>query len=409
MQVFCHNRRSAYFWVMEIYLFNPDSDMALAANKPNYTPPANIRRMVSDMSMLPVWYAASESVVLSDSDYDRQHLAYLKTRLDIPVELMSGSELRKAEAPDIRPWGWNMSLRNHLIRLGIDSSRLPSDEELTLCRRMSSRSVLADSGLLRTLQSIEHCDASQFSVDSVDECRRIISTVPRGVVFKKPWSSSGKGLLWCRDGQFNERDANWCRKAIDEQGVLVASPIYNKVLDFAMEFHADRQSGSACFAGYSLFRADSAGRYKGNMLAPDDTILCELTRYVPLETLLQVRDSITAFVPSLGHSGYMGVDMLVYETDDGNYGVCPAVEHNLRMTMGMVCRSFADRFLDNNSVGTFEVRHFDDAEQAADFCRSQSTASPLRTRDDGRILSGFLNLTAVGPECQNMAFVTATH
>ena len=395
---------------MEIYLFNPDSDMALAANKPNYTPPANIRRMVCDLSMLPVWYAAPNSLVLSDSEHDRQHLEELKTCLDIPVELVLGTELPKVNAPDVRPWGWNISLRNRLVRLGIDASRLPSDEELTLCRRMSSRSVLADCGLQRSLQTdVDHCNVSMFSAGSVDECRRIAGGMPHGVVFKKPWSSSGKGLLWCRDGRLNERDANWCRKAIDEQGVLVASPIYNKVLDFAMEFHADRSSGNARFAGYSLFCADSAGRYKGNVLASDSTILHELTRYVPQETLLQVRDHIAAFVSSLGHRGYMGVDMLVYEEEDGNYGVCPAVEHNLRMTMGMVCRLFADRFLDSSSVGTFEVRHFDDAAQAADFCRRQRSAHPLRITDSGRIRSGFLNLTAVGPECQNVAFITAAH
>ncbi len=391
---------------MKIYLFNPDSDMALAADKPNYTPPANIRRMIGDLSMLPVWYAAPGSMVLSDSEHDRRHLAELKTRLDIPAELVSSGELPKVDAPDVCPWGWNMALRNRLVRLGIDAGRLPSDGELTVCRRMSSRSVLADCGLLRDLQTeVKHCDVSLFSAESVDECRRIAGGMPHGgVVFKKPWSSSGKGLLWCRDGRIGERDANWCRKAIDEQGLLVASPIYNKVSDFAMEFHADGQ-GCVSFAGYSLFHADSAGRYKGNVLASDSTILHELTRYVPQETLLQVRDRITAFVSSLGHRGYMGVDMLVYEEEDGGYGVCPAVEHNLRMTMGMVCRLFADRFLDSDSVGTFEVRHFDDAAQAADFCHRQRTAYPLHTTDSGRIRSGFLNLTAVGPECQNVAFV----
>lgn len=383
--------------------------MALAANKPNYTPPANIRRMAEDLAILPVWYAAPGSVVLSDSEHDHRHLSELKTRLDIPVELVSSGELPKVDAPEVRPWGWNMALRNRLVRLGIDARHLPSDEELTLCRRMSSRSVLADLGLQRSLHAdAEHCNVSLFSACSVDECRRLIGSMPYGTVFKKPWSSSGKGLLWCRDGRLSERDANWCRKAIGEQGALVASPIYNKVLDFAMEFHADGQSGDARFAGYSLFRADGVGRYKGNVLAPDGAILHELTRYVPQETLLQVRDRIAAFVPSLRHRGYMGVDMLIYKEEDGCYGVCPAVEHNLRMTMGMVCRQLADRFLDRNSVGTFEVRHFDDAVQTADFCRRQRTAHPLVVTDDGRIRSGFLNLTAIGPECQNMAFVTVT-
>lgn len=42
---------------MELYVFNPDADMALGNNEENYMAPATIRRMAEDLALLPVWYA----------------------------------------------------------------------------------------------------------------------------------------------------------------------------------------------------------------------------------------------------------------------------------------------------------------------------------------------------------------
>ena len=50
---------------MELYLFNPDSDLALANNEANYIAPASARRMAQDMALLPIWYAAPGSAVLA--------------------------------------------------------------------------------------------------------------------------------------------------------------------------------------------------------------------------------------------------------------------------------------------------------------------------------------------------------
>ena len=37
---------------MELYLFNPDSDLALANNEANYIAPASARRMAQDMASM---------------------------------------------------------------------------------------------------------------------------------------------------------------------------------------------------------------------------------------------------------------------------------------------------------------------------------------------------------------------
>ncbi len=42
---------------MKLYVFNPDTDMALANNEENYIAPASVRRMAQDLALLPIWYA----------------------------------------------------------------------------------------------------------------------------------------------------------------------------------------------------------------------------------------------------------------------------------------------------------------------------------------------------------------
>ena len=56
---------------MKLYVFNPDTDMALANNEENYMAPASACRMAQDLALLPVWYAQPGSAVLAPSAYNR--------------------------------------------------------------------------------------------------------------------------------------------------------------------------------------------------------------------------------------------------------------------------------------------------------------------------------------------------
>ena len=40
---------------MNLYIFNPENDMALADGKPGYTPPAQIQQMRRELWWLPQW------------------------------------------------------------------------------------------------------------------------------------------------------------------------------------------------------------------------------------------------------------------------------------------------------------------------------------------------------------------
>ena len=55
---------------MNAYLFNPENDLALAAGTANYTPPKNALLLSNCGRLLPIWYAAPESVVLAKPGYE---------------------------------------------------------------------------------------------------------------------------------------------------------------------------------------------------------------------------------------------------------------------------------------------------------------------------------------------------
>ena len=41
----------------KIHFFNPGHETAILQGSENYTPPANVQRMIKELSYLPVWYA----------------------------------------------------------------------------------------------------------------------------------------------------------------------------------------------------------------------------------------------------------------------------------------------------------------------------------------------------------------
>ena len=48
--------------------FNPENDLALAANDPHYTPPASALRMATDLQRLPLRWAEPDDFILLRKD-----------------------------------------------------------------------------------------------------------------------------------------------------------------------------------------------------------------------------------------------------------------------------------------------------------------------------------------------------
>lgn len=385
---------------MKLYLFNPDTELALAVGKSHYLPPRSISRMASDLALLPLWYADVGGCVPLRSEAEALFLRQMQRLFDLPVEGISGGVLPNTVRPV--PWGWNLSLRRHCLELGMAESSLPSVEAIGRHRDLSSRQAAVE-WLPLIGQGLPECCGEARVLRSAEACAEYAVGTPH-CLFKQPWSSSGKGLRWSR-GAFGEEDARWCGRAIATQGCVVASPIYDKVCDLAMEFRR-RAEGAVEFTGYSLFETNGRGAYLGNRLMPDERAAeaC-LQQWVPVELLHEVRRRWMAHLSLLDDPcmDYVGVDMMVCRTAEG-YRLHPCIEVNLRMNMGVLACLFARRYLAHGMEGRMYIESFPTSEALWQTHRARLAECPPVV-EGHRLLSGYLPLVPVTPQSRMLACV----
>lgn len=200
--------------------------------------------------------------------------------------------------------------------------------------------------------------------------------------------------------------SDWCSRVLAEQGGLIGMPIYNKVLDFAMEFYSNGR-GRAVFAGYSLFTTNDKGGYMGNRLLRNESIERCIEQYVSLASLVKIREYLQKLlgVFYIGHTGYLGVDMMVCLSEKTqSYAIFPCVEVNVRMNMGVVSRLFFDNFMLPSATGTFCVEAFSTHAELQEAHENDNLNFPAVVRD-GKLLSGYLSLAPVTPKSRYRAYV----
>lgn len=378
-----------------LYLFNPENDMALASASPYYMTPASIKKMASDLSALPAWYAPEGSGVLLEDARQKEWMEK-ECRFPLPMEWNVGL------APyyiKVCPWGWNPALLRRLKEAGISSEAMLSDEQMERVRCLSSRQTAVD--LLPRLR-MEHTVGESF-VFSFFEKLLMFLQKDEELLLKSPWSGSGKGIQRV-NGVPDAPVYGWAKRIISSQGCMVVEPFYRKVVDFAMEFYSD--GGKVYFAGYSLFETDCRGIYKENVLALDVDIETILGGFVPLEVLTGVRERCREELKVLldgSYIGYLGVDMMICE-DGGVYKVHPCVEVNLRMNMGVVSRLLYDKYVYKGASGSYAIEYFPQKGEALRFHETMKEKYSLNVKD-GRIISGYLSLTPVFEDTSYQIFI----
>jgi hypothetical protein len=125
------------------------------------------------------------------------------------------------------------------------------------------------------------------------------------------------------------------------------------VQEFAMLFEVGDAPHGAKFVGYSMFYA-SNGAYKGNLLASNGYIEEKLAKDIGTNILEGIRENVSGFLQGkLGgrYTGFVGVDMFLYRGGEGRVMINPAVEINLRMTMGLIARNIFDHHREELQLG----------------------------------------------------------
>lgn len=382
---------------MDMYLFNPDNDMALANFTPYYRPPAEIVTMAEDLALLPAWYALPGSVI-KVACKEREEDFLDRCGGICPEVGLSSSWL---DMP-YHPWGWSPALVHALQAAGVSSAFLPDMGRLDEIRRLSSRCRTRE--VLDGFSGVEGCCGVSAYATSLEDVSKFLSHHER-MILKSPWSGSGRGLVSLDAGKWTSSCEGWVSRIIRTQGGVMMEPFYDKILDFAMEFRSDGK-GKVDFVGYSLFDTDSHGNYKGNFLMSDRSIARRLEEYVDPGLPVAVRNSLQDMLAPLAgraYEGYLGVDMMVCRSC-GRYLLHPCVEINLRMNMGVVSHVLYERLVAPGTEGVFLISHFCKAGECLDFCKEQRSRYPLVMVED-RIASGYFALTPVSVDTRYHAYL----
>ena len=333
---------------MKLHIFNPEHDLALAANIRRFTAPHAGRQLRADLSYIPaLWAGDGDFVLVDDIDDARDKVRHLGSQYVDRVEFVTKLQLQKVFADtflvdSVHPWGWNASLVEELRRIGCPGIMLPDDVNLQRLRDLSSRQWAAS-----------HLQQNVVYVESVAEVRTLVGERGRAVV-KAPWSSSGRGVRFvsvdnCQDGSFASFE-RWVANIIAKQGGVTVEPYYNKVKDFGMEF--EMSDGKMKYCGLSLFQTVK-NAYTGNLLASEKMKEEMMSPYVEVCQLAQLRDEVMRVMePCLKevYQGPFGVDMMVCADGDGQLFVNPCIELNLRRTMGHVALALGEMATDRDHI-----------------------------------------------------------
>jgi hypothetical protein len=323
---------------MKLLVFNPEHDLALAANLSNFTAPHAGRQLRADLGYIPAIWAADDDCVLVENTEDAERRFLRLTRRPFG-RFVDKKHIRKYDFAEIDVWGWDLAIRAFLLRWGVDDRILPSVTQIDAIRELSHRRYAMQ--LLERLQ-MPGTIGKSLEVNQVETILNLLHDGEQLVV-KAPWSSSGRGVRFM-EGGMNIYDSGWLRHVMSRQGSVMVEPYYNKVKDFGMEFVSDG-CGTVSYVGLSLFQT-SNGAYTGNILASEEEKMSILSRYISTDLIEEIQQKICVGMGALlkgKYAGAFGIDMMVVRRDDGDgFWLHPCVEINLRRTMGHVAISLTE-------------------------------------------------------------------
>lgn len=313
-----------------LFIFNPETDYALAHGRRQYTPPKQVVAIRRSLALLPALFADDGDAILRiDDEPLRPADGFLRIARDRGIRLLRPADIAEESFTEIIPWGWNPALAADLARWGVDTSLIPDEDTLTEIRRLAHRRLTVPflttvkeqlPGLLPDVLPMEISD-----LELIDS---FIERFPAAYL-KAPWSSSGRGVV-CTSTMSGTSVSRWAAGIIRSQGSLMAEPAVDRLADFASEWSLS--DGHASFFGLSVF-STTGGQYNANFSDSTDNLIAMLRdKGVNLSSgIIDAQRVALEKLVAPHYSGPVGIDMLA----DRQGRINPCVEVNLRHTMGM--------------------------------------------------------------------------
>ena len=392
--------------MQDLYLFNPDNEISIANGTNGYTPKANISIMAGDLAFLSAYLAKNDDYVLVARMPDLNFMKGRREVFGLDCQPIIWEKAQLLSFNEIKPWGWSPRVHsllkelksrcNEQFRESVMSTW--SDKRRDLYSRRMAATCLAE--MVRAIPCIGE-DIIPRECNTLAGIRSL--SEKEDIVVKAPWSSSGKGILFIPKGQMTCKEEEVLSGILRKQGYVMVEKRLNRVLDFAMEFEMDRLF-HLNFLGYSVFQTSRRGEYEGNKVASNSSLEGMIAKYTGTGFLHEIREQLEKVVTTVFHGkyvGYLGVDMMIYEGESGEFGVQPCVEINLRYNMGIVSIAL-QRYLQESVEGVFNIHFSPRPGEIMQSVEKNRDMYPL-LMETGRIVSGYINLTPVSRESRFVA------
>lgn len=400
-----------------IYLFNPGCEYAVANQNANWQPNRILQKMENDLSILPMYFAGKNDIVLVDRLPSPEFTENLKKlNIDIPEYFVKTSLANKTDQINIPvnkllPWGWSPVAHKFFSPLKVLCSpefhRSP-----VFSWKPEHREIMSRKFALEILMKLQSTIKTDYILPA--EKTPLICTTQKDfetaikkwgkVMIKAPWSSSGRGLQPITKTPVHPKVWEKVMGIVNEQGFALAEPLLNKVLDLALLFEI--KQGKVKSLGTSYFFTNNKGQYEGNYLNGlpstfDNRIVTFINKVIE-EIRQPIIHAIENSLMAQLYEGVFGVDTLIYTDENNTVKFNPCLEINVRHTMGFLALRF-EKLISQNKRGIFST-YFQPGKSFYDFKTEMKRKYPLKLVDK-KIEKGFFEVTEARPDSLFGAYI----
>lgn len=321
-----------------VHWFNPNAELQVAAGRRGvrFFPKKMSASMEEDCEMVMLAWCRQDDVTLMRKPPSNEHLVYLKRAGFRLPEIVAVGALDERKLGGMRPWAWSPDAAELLRgnagqvspsvawqwREAVPAEWLSKEIGVRLleCLGVAERAIVC-----RTVE------AAMAAISSMLESGRVL--------VKGAFGCAGRDHLRVDAGE-ETLAREWVLRVLADHGCVVVERWRERVADFSVLY--EMETGKVALVGMTVMENDERGRFLGSRVAPKwgSLLDAEVTAFLYREAQVMqwYQQKIPAILAEIlpGYVGPVGVDAMVFREARGTLGWSPAVELNVRMTMGRV-------------------------------------------------------------------------
>jgi hypothetical protein len=394
------------FMPPKLFVFNPTCEMAVVNGHASYRPPVRLRQFENELAAIPLWLGGENDYVLVEEAFSDEFTAQLRNwGVSAPQFITYEKVVGHTPPMELHPWGWSPAIHHQFKGLGVEGVSHPM-----LPWQATHRKLLSRYTGLEVAMAVSEC-LNQDGTLSIPQLPLVLTSpesialleagMTSPILLKTPWSASGRGLFKIRSRQENAAKNPWVLGKLKQHGALMAEPWLEKLQDLSFHFWVEEEGIQ--FMGTTYFNTDKDGQFLGCYTAPPRLGFVEDE---VLRTMVdQSADLLLRALKHLGlgqrYRGPVGIDGLLFKTQEGKVKLQPCIEVNLRYTMGLV-NLFIANHIHPESVGYWNIQRI------TSVAWQQVQANNPPRLKDGSWYKGVFMLTPPPKESGFMAMLNLT-